>query len=47
MAIKNGDKVITSGRIVVSADGMTRTVNLNGTDPAGKKISSVAVYDKQ
>jgi hypothetical protein len=47
MTNKKGGKVVSTGRIAVSADGKTRTVNLNGTDPAGKKVSSVAVYDKQ
>jgi hypothetical protein len=45
-ATKNG-KVTLSGRIVVSADGKTRTVTLSGTDANGKKFTSTAVYDKQ
>ena len=44
---KKGDKVTISGRGVVSADGKTRTVTLNGTDSKGKKFTSTAVYDKQ
>jgi endonuclease YncB( thermonuclease family) len=47
MDIKAGGKVTSSGKIVVSADGKTRTVDLKVTDSAGKKVSSVAVYDKQ
>lgn len=43
---KNG-KVTVSGQIVVSADGKSRTVTLNGTTPKGKKFRNVAVYDKQ
>jgi hypothetical protein len=43
---KNG-KVTVTGRIVVSADGKSRTVTLNGTTPKGKKFKNVAVYDKQ
>ena len=43
---KNG-KVRVTGQIVVSADGKTRTVTLNGTTPKGKKFKNVAVYDKQ
>src|SRR5207247_8125999 len=43
---KNG-KVIVTGQIVVSADGKSRTVTLNGTTPKGKKFKNVAVYDKQ
>ena len=45
--VKKGGKVTTTGRIVVSADGKTRTVTSTGTDPQGKKYKSVAVYDKQ
>jgi len=44
---KKGDKVTISGRGVVSPDGKTRTVTLNGTDSKGKKYTSTAVYDKQ
>ena len=44
---KKGDKVTISGRGVVSADGKSRTVTLNGTDSKGKKFTSTAVYDKQ
>jgi len=43
---KNG-KVTVTGRIVVSADGKSRTLTLNGTTPKGKKFKNVAVYDKQ
>jgi len=46
-AVKKGDKVTTTGRIVLSADGKTRTVTTSGTDSKGKKISGTAVYDKQ
>jgi len=47
LSIKKDGKVTTTGRIVTSADGKTRTVTTNGTDAQGKKIESVAVYDKQ
>ncbi len=43
---KNG-KVTVTGRIVVSDDGKSRTVTLNGTTAKGKKFKNVAVYDKQ
>jgi hypothetical protein len=43
---KNGTVVIT-GRIVISADGRSRTLNLTGTASMGKKISSISVFDKQ
>lgn len=44
---KKDGKVTTTARIVLSADGKTRTVAASGTDGKGKKISSTAVYDKQ
>lgn len=44
---KKGGKVTTTGRIVVSPDGKTRTVTLSGTDPKGNKFTSTSVYDKQ
>ncbi|MBA3356286.1 MAG: hypothetical protein H0U18_10220 [Pyrinomonadaceae bacterium] len=47
LTIKKGGKVTVTGRIVVSADGKTRTVTTSGTDPQGKKFKSIAVYDKQ
>ena len=44
---KKGSKVTTSGRVVVSTDGKSRTVTASGTDPTGKKFQVTAVYDKQ
>jgi hypothetical protein len=44
---KKGGQVIATAKIVVSADGKTRTVTLSGTDAKGSKLSSQAVYDKQ
>jgi hypothetical protein len=44
---KKGGKIGLTGRIVVSADGKSRTVTVHGTDAMGKKITSTAVYDKQ
>lgn len=44
---KKDGKVISEGRIMVSADGKTRTVKLTATDSMGKKLKSTAVYDKQ
>jgi hypothetical protein len=44
---KKGDKVVASGRIVVSGDGKSRMVTLSGTDAKGNKVKSTAVYDKQ
>src|SRR5215469_9588614 len=36
-----------SGRVVVSADGKSRTVTTSGTDRDGKAFKNVSVYDKQ
>ncbi len=47
LTVKKGGKVTVTGRIVVSADGKTRTVTTSGTDPQGKTFKSIAVYDKQ
>ena len=44
---KKAGKVTLTGRIVVSADGKSRTVTTSGTDSTGKKVSTTAVYDKQ
>ena len=43
---KNGEVTVT-GRIVISLDGRTRTVIVNGTTSKGKTFKNVAVYDKQ
>jgi hypothetical protein len=47
IANKKSGNVTTSGHIVVSADGKSRTLSMTGTGSAGKKVSSTAVYDKQ
>jgi hypothetical protein len=47
LTAKKGDKVTIEGKINVSADGKTRTVNVSGTDASGKKVKSEGVYDKQ
>jgi hypothetical protein len=47
MTAKKDGKVTVSGRVVVSADGKTRTVTVGGTDTDGKKFQSKVVYDKQ
>jgi hypothetical protein len=46
-ANKKDGKVTTSGRIVISPDGKTRTLTLSGSDAMGKKTSETAVYDKE
>jgi hypothetical protein len=47
MTVKKGGKVTVTGRIVVSADGKTRTITTTGTDSSGKKVTNIAVYDKE
>jgi hypothetical protein len=47
LTLKKGGKVTSTGRIVVAADGKSRTVTTSGTDAQGKKITATAVYDKQ
>jgi hypothetical protein len=44
---KKSGKVTTTARIVISADGKSRTVTVSGTDPNGNKVEYSAVYDKQ
>ena len=43
---KKAGKVTVTGKIVVSADGKTRTVTINLIDAKGNKVTSTAVYDK-
>ena len=47
LTTKNNGKVTGTGKVVVAADGKSRTVTVSGTDAEGKKFKSVAVYDKQ
>ena len=44
---KKDGKITLTGRIVVSANGKTRTVTTTGKDSKGKWVSNRAVYDKQ
>ena len=46
MTIKKGGKVTVTGRIIVTANGKSRTVMTSGTNAAGKKFNTNAVYDK-
>ena len=47
LTVKKDGKVTVSGKIVVSADGKTRTVSTSGTDSMGMKMKNTSVYDKQ
>lgn len=42
-----GGKAAMTGRIVFSADGKSRTLTTTATDAQGKKVTNVAVYEKQ
>jgi hypothetical protein len=44
---KKDGKVTLSGRIVISADGKSRTLTVSGVDAKGAKVKYTAVYDKQ
>jgi hypothetical protein len=44
---KKDGKVVVSGRIVIAKDGKSRTLTASATDPSGKKVTSVTLYDKQ
>jgi hypothetical protein len=46
-ANKKAGKVTTSGEIVFSKDGKSRTMTTTGTDANGKTFKSRSVYDKQ
>jgi hypothetical protein len=47
LTAKKDGKVTITGKIVVSADGKSRTVTTTGTDAKGKKVKTTGVYDKQ
>jgi hypothetical protein len=47
LTAKKDGKVTITGRIVVSADGKTRTVTTSGINAQGKRVKNTAVYNKQ
>ena len=47
LTVKKDGKVTVTGRIVVAADGKSRTVTTSGTNSKGAKVNNTAVYDKQ
>jgi hypothetical protein len=47
LTARKGGRVTLTGRIVVSANGKTRTVTTTGKDSKGKWLTNRAVYDKQ
>ena len=47
LSVKQGGKETVTGRIVVAANGKSRTVTTSSTDSKGNKVSNTAAYDKQ
>jgi len=47
VAWKKGGKTVMTGNSVISADGRTTTVKQIGTDPQGRNVNNVIVYEKQ
>ena len=47
LTTKKDGKVVATGKVVVSADGKTRTVTTSGKNAKGEKIKTMGVYDKQ
>jgi hypothetical protein len=47
MTFKKAGKVMATGKIVVAADGKTRTVTVAAADPSVSHLNATAVYDKQ
>ena len=44
---KRAGQVVQTGTIVVSTDGKTRTVTVDGTNSGGVKVHNVSVYDRK
>ncbi len=42
-----GGKAVSSGKVELSKDGKSRTLDIDGTAPDGKKYKAKYVYDKQ
>ena len=45
--LKKAGKIVAHVRRVISEDGKTMTLTINGTNAKGKKTRDIAVYDKQ
>jgi hypothetical protein len=46
LTAKKGNKIVLTGRIMVSRNGKTRTVTTTATDAKGRRTTNTAVYDK-
>jgi hypothetical protein len=47
MTSKKAGKVTLTGKIVIAADGKSRTLTASGTDSMGMKVEGMTFYDKQ
>jgi hypothetical protein len=47
LTVKKGGTVTMTAKIVIAADGKSRTLTASGKDKAGKKIQSTSFYDKE
>ena len=45
--IKHEGKFVIGGRLVISKDGKTMTAYAKGSDPQGRKVDNVEVFEKQ
>jgi hypothetical protein len=46
LTAKKGNKVVLTGRVMVSRDGKSRTVTTTTTDAKGRRMTNTAVFDK-
>ncbi|MFZ0299280.1 MAG: hypothetical protein WAM13_13100 [Candidatus Sulfotelmatobacter sp.] len=47
LTVKKAGKITMTGKAVISADGMSRTINVSGKDSMGMKTEATSVYEKQ
>jgi len=47
ITIMKDGKVTMTGKVVVSADGKTRTIKVHGTESNGKKFHNLGTYDRE
>jgi hypothetical protein len=47
LTVKKNGKVTMTGKMVISADGKSRTVTVRATNASGAKVEGTAAYDKQ
>lgn len=45
--VKKDGKVVVNGRVLLAADGKSRTVTTSGMNAKGEKFENIAFYDKQ